>query len=442
MYLDDILLVGVSPAQVQKQIKSMVDDLQNAGMTINTKKSQLLPSQQVEHLGFTINFKDGVLQVPEDKLKSIRREMGKLLTHSFMSCRKMAAILGAIRAFLMAMPFLRAFSDKLVQFVKQEKRYGWDLKLKVPQDVQDQIRQMKTIMEQWRGRVFQGKAPVRFLHSDSSQEAWAGVDVHSGQIIQEFWRNKRGLHINVKELEAAINTVRSLAKPGEKVELSVDNSVTFYYLKKGGGKIPSLNDQIRPFLEWCIKNDIQLDVQLVKSSEDLADGPSRWSKDRGDYTLNRKLFHHLTFLMRNYITPDIDIFASPGNHQLPKFVTRYPHWQATEVDALKCPLANVAHCYANPPWKIITPWLHRLREHKHVKCLLITPHWPSSPWWPLITKMQVRGTPTIQIAPFWGMFANCWGEPMPPPHWPLICTVVSGQAWRANKATLKKWIQI
>ncbi len=62
---------------------------------------------------------------------------------------------------------------------------------------------------------------------------WAGVDITSGKMVQEFWRDKRTLHINVKELEAAINTVQYLALPGEDITLKVDNSVTFAYLTKG-----------------------------------------------------------------------------------------------------------------------------------------------------------------------------------------------------------------
>jgi hypothetical protein len=88
---------------------------------------------------------------------------------------------------------------------------------------------------------------------------------------------------------------------------------------------------------------------LVKSSEDLADGPSRWGQDRGDYALNRNLFQHLLRLMAPIINPQVDMFASPGNHQLPQFVARSPHWQAMEVDALKCPLKNIQSCNANPP---------------------------------------------------------------------------------------------
>jgi hypothetical protein len=221
----------------------------------------------------------------------------------------------------------------------------------------------------------------------------------------------------VKELEAAINTVQSLARPKEHVLLKVDNSVTFWYLTKGGGRIPSLNQQVRPFLKWCMEKDIQLTVQQVKSSEDLADGPSRWSQDKGDYTMDKVLFQTLLKKMRKgNMFPTVDMFASPGNHQLPKFVSRYPHWQAMEVDALKCPLGNISCCYANPPWSVIGKWLHRLRENKHLTCMMITPYWVSAPWCPQLIKLQVRGASAFLIPPYPGMFRNCWGELMPPPR--------------------------
>jgi len=128
IYLDDILLLGNSPQAVQKHLQVMLQDLSAAGMVVNQNKSQLIPTQQVEHLGFVVDLRQGFLQVPQEKMKNIRRELGKLLTHSEMSCRKMAAILGATRSFLMAMPFLRAFTDQLVQFVNQQEQIGWDKK--------------------------------------------------------------------------------------------------------------------------------------------------------------------------------------------------------------------------------------------------------------------------------------------------------------------------
>ncbi len=41
--------------------------------------SCLVPTQEVDHTGFTLNLKKGLLQVPVHKLKGVRRELGKLV---------------------------------------------------------------------------------------------------------------------------------------------------------------------------------------------------------------------------------------------------------------------------------------------------------------------------------------------------------------------------
>ena len=437
IYLDDIFLVAQTPTAVAKHLEMMLADLRAAGMVINEKKSILKPTQVLEHLGFLVDLKQGLLSVPPGKLKMIQKELGKLLTHSTLSCRKMAAILGTTRSFLTAIPCLRAFTDQLVHFVKNEQIGGWDSSFPLPEALRNQVKEIKVLLDKWKGRIFQGQAIVRRLHSDSSQHAWAGVDLTSNQIVHEFWRTENGLHINVKELRAAINTVKSLAKKGEKVALAVDNSVTYAYLKNGGGRVPSLNAILRPFLKWCLENQIQLEITQVSSKEDLADAPSRWQMDRGDYTLNKDLFLALLRKMRTFAKPQVDMFASPGNHQLPKFVSRYPHWEAFMVNALTCPLTDIQNCYANPPWTLIGKWLNRLRENPHLKCMMIAPLWVSAPWWPLLLKLRVKEAPCFKIPPFHGMFQNCQGKSMRAPHWPLICIWLSGNSWRPNKSRLK-----
>ena len=239
IYLDDILVIGQNQGSVQRDLEYMIKTLTEAGMHINWDKSVLQPAQQVQHLGFLIDFKSGTLQVPKEKIKTVKRELGKFLTHNTMACRKVASILGATRAFLQAMPFLRAFTDQMSTFLKTHQGKGWDRTFPIPSQLQDQVKEVKTLLESWQGREFLGKVAVRTLHSDSSQNAWAGVDITTGGIVQEYWRDQKGLHINVKELTAATNTVRSLGKPGEVVHLCVDNSVTYYYLKKGGEGPPT-----------------------------------------------------------------------------------------------------------------------------------------------------------------------------------------------------------
>ena len=74
LYLDDILEIGNSSDSVKTSLQFMVQSLEDAGMQIFWDKSVLTPSQEVHHLGFLINFKSGTLQVPKEKIKSVKRE--------------------------------------------------------------------------------------------------------------------------------------------------------------------------------------------------------------------------------------------------------------------------------------------------------------------------------------------------------------------------------
>jgi hypothetical protein len=234
-----------------------------------------------------------------------------------------------------------------------------------------------------------------------------------------------------------MSAVRSLAKRGEKVFLSVDNTVAWSYFKKGGGKKPHINLLLRPFLKWCMANNVQVYPILVKSEDQKADQLSRWNYDVGDYTLQQGIFLQVLDAFKTFLTPDTDMFASPGNTKFPQFVSRWPHFQSIATDALKMDLSLIKDCYANPPWNLILPWLEKLRRNPHVNCLAILPYWVGNVWWPLLLRLLNRRSPVILVKPREGLFINCLGQTMPPTRWPLICVQLSGNNYRENKFHLK-----
>ena len=340
IYLDDILLLATTQKQAQKHLRIILQDLQNSGFTINQKKSHLQPCQELTHLGFDLDLKKGFLKVPPARLKSVRKELGKLVKKHTISVRKLASILGQIRSFLTALPFLRAFTNHFVDFLQQEIPKGWDHVAMIPENLKQEVLSLHNLLSAWPGRKFQQQNVHRHLAADSSTTAWAGLDLTGGHLIQEFWRNSSGLHINVKELWAALNTIRSLAKRNEKIHLQVDNSTTFWYLKKMGGRKHVFNAQLKPFILWANQQGIQIEVQLVKSADMPADRYTRIPMDKGDYTMDLSLFWHMWSIYRPFLTDYhqmVDMFSSVGNHKFPLFVTRQQHWQAIAVDALNTP---------------------------------------------------------------------------------------------------------
>jgi hypothetical protein len=259
-------------------------------------------------------------------------------------------------------------------------------------------------------------------------------------MVQEFWRSDRGLHINIKELRAAMSAVQSLALPGETVHLAVDNQVAYSYLKKGGGKLHPFNEMLRPFLRWCWEKDLNVKPNWVKSEDMLADGISRWDYDTGDYTLSKELFLEIqSIFSQSNFRAQVDMFASPGNAKFPLFCSRWPHHQALAVNALETPLGghHFRQVYANPPWNLISAWLQRLKDHPETICLTVVPYWVGSVWWPLLMHLHKKGTPVVLAAPRPGMFTNCLQEKMPATRWPLLCLLLSGKSYNERRFRLK-----
>ena len=138
----------------------------------------------VEHLGFQINFLEGKLQLPSQKVKGLRKELGKFVTKSSMTKRQVCAILGQIRSNLVAMPFLRAFTSLLVKFLREKSQDPWESRHQISKDIKDQLEDIKKHLQNWSGRQFH-KKPTRFLHSDSSTLGWGGLDITTGKFVQE-----------------------------------------------------------------------------------------------------------------------------------------------------------------------------------------------------------------------------------------------------------------
>ena len=236
-YLDDILLLGETPSIVQKKF---TDCAANPSVSRFTNKSQkvhfrTLPRSQT--FGFHFGFKRRLSQSPKGKVEICQEGVGEIGHPLPYNKKKNVFHPRPSSVFSDRHAFFKGLfrPDGLFSKRKSQKKH-WDQKLEIPSLLQDQIREIKDLTLHWDGRAFGSTKTTRFLASESSQESWAGLDLKTGKAIQEFWRGEKILHINLKELRAAVNCVMSLAQKRDKVHLLVDNSVTFYYLKKGEEK--------------------------------------------------------------------------------------------------------------------------------------------------------------------------------------------------------------
>ena len=440
VYLDDILILGKTKGQAKKSVDIVLQTLQEAGLTINPKKSTPCPTQILEHLGFTINFGDGTILVPQEKLKKIRKEMGKIITHQKLSPRKVAAILGSVRSFLTAMPFLRAFMTHTLNFVNQFSPQGWDKQQLVPPLLKEEVQKLKVLMHTWLGRKMGDKCIIKDLHSDSSTFAWGGLRPDWGH-YPGFLERKFHSPYKFKGVgRSSPHHKKFFQAGGQGQHPCGQHSCLFIFAQGGGGRKEGLNQIMQDLWTWCMEHKIQVHTTLTTSEKAIADQVSRPKMDHGDYSLDDKVFQQIMEEFSPWTGKEEiiwDTFASPGNRKTKFFISRFPHWEAGLVNALHCSLDQVNFCYSNPPWNLITRWLLRLKKNPHIKCLMVTPWWVSTVWWPLLVKLRVPKSPVLVIRPRSGLFTNCMGQQMAPTRWPLICTLLSGDCWNSKKFRLK-----
>ena len=76
--------------------------LENLGFVINFEKSCLVPTQQLEFLGFVVNTRDMTLLLPGCKVESIKRHCSDVLAHPEISVRELSQLIGKLTASIQA----------------------------------------------------------------------------------------------------------------------------------------------------------------------------------------------------------------------------------------------------------------------------------------------------------------------------------------------------
>ena len=84
-------------------------------------------------------------------------------------------------------------------------------------------------------------------------------------------------------------------------------------------------------------------------------------------------------------TPDIDLFASQLNAQLPCYVSWKPDPGASYTDAFTIPWTDY-YFYAFPPFSIILRCVQKIEQEK-AEGLLVVPNWPTQPWYTKLMQM-------------------------------------------------------
>ena len=230
VHLDDILVLAHTEKRMQKDLDIVVSTLLQAGFKINTKKSTLFPCKQVNHLGMLLDFATGKVEVPP-KVENYTEGTWKVAKGILSHLQKSGQHFGPSQELFGGPSFLMLVTDQLLDFTSLNRQGGWTNDCSFRRNSRHKSENWKHTCTLGLEEIFQKE--LKGICTPTAL-SWPGGAGHVyGKIGAEFWREKKTLHINYKELEAAVATIKSLANPGEVVELCVDNTVAYSYLKNG-----------------------------------------------------------------------------------------------------------------------------------------------------------------------------------------------------------------
>ena len=391
IYVDDSLLYGDTFEECLENVIITLESLQELGFIIHSKKSVLIPTQIIEFLGFIINTQNMTLTLTPKKKLKIMDKARKLLSGRI-SIRMVASFVGNLTSSFEAVPMGRLHYRhiELSKTLSLKKQRG---DFDAPCILSDKARQE---IKWWLHNVEGAFAKIKSIpnvdytiHTDASNLGWGACDeifVSNGRWSEE----EKDMHINCLELLAvkfALKSYLPLQRNTRHIRIMSDNTTAISYInRQGGSHNMSLNDISVDIWSLCSQYDIHISAAHIPGKHNvLADLASREFHDAAEWMLSPKVFQNI---IRKWGEPDIDLFASRLNHQVPTYASWKPDPESSVIDAMQITWGN-KFVYIFPPFSMIWPVLSKLERDRVERAILIIPWWPTQSWLPRIMRKAI-----------------------------------------------------
>ena len=376
--------------EISQAKETLIFLLQNLGFVINFKKSQLTPVKEIEFLGLVINSVNMTLALPEEKVLDIQNKCAQLIASPKTTIMELTKLLGKLsftaQALLPGRIQCRYLQQQQIQAVREANSY--QAKVKLNQQSLAELKWWKENLLLQNGKPLKIGIPQLIIQTDASKTGWRAVC--QGITTGGTWSyQERTKHINILELIAVKLPILTFTK-GKSVtviHLQIGNMTALSYLVKMGRTCsPKLLQVAKETWDYLLVNVVAVTAEYFPSSLNIqADWQSRNHRDSSDWKSNPKIFSQIAKIRG---IPQIDLFASRLNHQLPKHMSWHPDPGSCSVDSFQHSWRNLSG-YAFPPIFLIGKVFAKVRKDQSL-FLIVTPAWQTQPWYATLLAMSVQ----------------------------------------------------
>ena len=403
-YIDDSFITANSYINCANSIACTHDLFKSLGFYINYEKSVMVPSQEIEHLGFVLNSIQMTVTLTTRKREALIAKCIQIRNAYAPTIRAVAELIGVLVASFTGVEFghlhYRLLDHEKVEAL-QRVCGDYDKTFFLSDAAKLQIQWWIDFVATERRNIEHGKITY-ILTTDASEDGWGAVFADltdDKQCTGGRWSPDEGNnHINVLELKAVFLGLKSFCAnlSAVHIKILVDNTTAVAYINHmGGSHSPSCNEQALDIWNFCREHSLWLTAaHLPGCLNVLADEKSRVFNDKTEWKLNTTVFNDI---INEFGVPDIDLFASRMNYQFKPFVAWLPDPEAKFIDAFTLDWAN-AMFYAFPPFSIVSQVLRKV-EFDGATGILVVPNWPTQAWFPLLRQLLLAAPMTLKWKP-------------------------------------------
>lgn len=390
-YIDDTIIIGNSLTETERAIAATKSILEELGFTVHPQKSVLKPTREIAYLGFIINSVDMVISLPPDKVDDVLQACTDLIGKQNPSIRQVAKVIGKIIATFPAVEYgplhYRSMEECKIRALKANKGH-FDRPMMLSDEAIQELHWWLTNLKSSKCPVARQRASVE-IRTDASKQGWGATTIaqNAGGRWNRTEMEKGELFgINYLELLAAALGLQSLCADQKNVhiQLKMDNTTAVAYINHmGGTKSPPCNSLAKSIWQWCNCRNIWITAVHLPGIDNVeADSLSRNFNDRTEWMLNKGEFKKI---VAKFGIPEIDLFASRLNNQVPRYISWQPDPNAEGTDAFHFDWGKFKF-YAFPPFCLIGRCIQKIIQDK-AKGIIVVPNWPTQPWFPLLYKL-------------------------------------------------------
>ena len=237
-YLDDWLLRSPTKDQCLKDLENLVKLVQELGWLINFQKSELVPTQNLDFLGYRFDLQRGLVFPTQKKLDRLKVQTVSIRKSLVLTPRKLMSLIGTLASLEKTVPLGRLHMRPFQWYLRSHWKFPQSLDKSIPvtRNFLNYLKWWEDLQNLMAGAPLHPHVHNTLVFTDASQKGWGA---HFNQIVLSgLWSNKEAqLHINVLELKAVLLALKGFQEhlQGQSVLICSDNSTVVSYLNKEGG---------------------------------------------------------------------------------------------------------------------------------------------------------------------------------------------------------------